>query len=591
MTSGYLPGGKPDASWWLEQIRAGEIYRKRAASQERWPLWRAMYRGDWDSRTMPVNLYFVLIRTIIPRVYFRNPSVSVSPGGPGMDNVVFSQVLERTVNKLIRQMGLKKEIKRIVQQAVMFGTGIPKVGFGAFNAPTPQLGKLDQSLTKGGDRVEYRKNVFARRPWFAGIHPGNFVVPAGLDVFDNARWTAERIERPLEDVKTDPRFEGAKNLTAGRFSNELRPNDNAATAHSKVPMVDLYEVRDSKKGNVFVLAAGQKDEKKSTARATTIFNAPDDLQYNGFPSFPVVFNEDDERFWGIPDSKILEPYQREINEIRTQMMKHRRMAIAKVFAEKGAISEDEMSKMLSEHVAAVVETKGDPRNLMFSQVSHMPPELMPMAREIMNDVRESIGFSRNSAGEYSAPSGRHTATEATIVRMASEIRVDERRDMIADMLVQAIECIIWILFQFWTSEDVVEMVGPGGVNIWVRYSGNILKQGTYNVRVDPDSSVPETRALREAKAKEVYNFLKTNPLIDPVKLTQYLLHELHGTQFDDMMRMLPGMGNGPRPGQSMGMQDYSQMLSQSIQGANMPEVIERFRQQPMLPPPQELDDA
>jgi len=35
-----------------------------------------------------------------------------------------------------------------------------------------------------------------------------------------------------------------------------------------------------------------------------------------------------------------------------------------------------------------------------------------------------------------------------------------------------------------------------------------------------------------------YERLKPNPLIDPELLTQYLLHELHGVQFDNMMRSL-----------------------------------------------------
>jgi len=40
------------------------------------------------------------------------------------------------------------------------------------------------------------------------------------------------------------------------------------------------------------------------------------------------------------------------------------------------------------------------------------------------------------------------------------------------------------------------------------------------------------------KALVTYERLKTNPLIDPQLLTTYLLHELHGTQFDTMMRTL-----------------------------------------------------
>ena len=52
-----------------------------------------------------------------------------------------------------------------------------------------------------------------------------------------------------------------------------------------------------------------------------------------------------------------------------------------------------------------------------------------------------MGFSRNQAGEYSSQKSHNapTAAEARIVQAASEIRVDERRDSLADVLVDMFE--------------------------------------------------------------------------------------------------------------------------------------------------------
>ena len=132
-----------------------------------------------------------------------------------------------------------------------------------------------------------------------------------------------------------------------------------------------------------------------------------------------------------------------------------------------------------------------------------------------------------------------SAAEAKIVAQASDIRVDERRDMVGDMTESMIESVHNTIFNHWGPEEIVDIVGPGGAMIWVKFSGELLKTGEYDIKVDPDSAVPQTRAAREAKAAQVYQLLKTNPLLDPQKLTQYLLHEMHGVQFDDMMRALP----------------------------------------------------
>ena len=73
----------------------------------------------------------------------------------------------------------------------------------------------------------------------------------------------------------------------------------------------------------------------------------------------------------------------------------------------------------------------------------------------------------------------------------------------------------------------------------------MLKQGQYSVSIDPDNTAPETRAVREARALKMYMVMKDNPMIDPQRLTEYLLHEVHGVQFDDMMRQLPRPENPP----------------------------------------------
>ena len=317
----------------------------------------------------------------------------------------------------------------------------------------------------------------------------------------------------------------------------------------------LYEVRDAKTQTVFVIAP-DKDKDK------IIFFGHDDLQDKGFPIRPLVFNEDDESFWGVPDSQILEPYQLEINEIKTQMMKHRRISIVKILVKERGMSTEDAEKLVSEDVAAVAFVKGDPRSIVQTiQASSIPIDLLRMAQEIVQDVRETIGFSRNQSGQFNSQSGDTTATEANIVQQASEIRVDERRDMVADLIVETMETVHQIIFKFWDEDMVVDIVGPGGAPIWVRLRPSLLKEGRYNIKVDPDTSAPQTRGLREAKAVQLYNLLKTNPIIDPTQLTQFLLHELQGVQFDDMMRILPAVEGSPG---EVGMEGLAGLIGQSV---------------------------
>lgn len=551
---GYIRN-KVDAAWWLEQIKAGELYRKRAAYEEHWPAWRSYYRGDWAPHVQPMNIFFSMLRSTVPRVYFRNPTVSVAPAKPGMLFVAFAKILERTDNKLIRQMKLKTHMKRAIQDAFLFGTGAVKVGFGGLYTPSPSFNPDfdNYGRDRKGNLTEFLNSTMPEMPWVSRLRPKSLIAPALLEGFDNTPWLATEIIRPIDDIKRDPRLTNTNDIFT--YMHEVSGKDYALKRRRKVAR--LYEIRDWRTGQVFVISSDGKGKNR------VHFEGPDEFQIVGMPIIPLVFNEDDEYCWGIPDAKILEPYQKEINEIKTQIMKHRRLSLVKILARRKGILEEEAQKLVSEDVLPVIFTEGDPRMVVDKlQAANIPQDLLLAARELAQDIRDTVGFSRNQMGEFNSRNADTTATEARIVQMASEIRVDERRDMVADLLTDVMEHVNTVIFNHWGVEQVVDVVGPGGVPVWVQFQGKLLKEGHYHIKIDPDSSMPETREAREYRATQLYQLLSKNPLIDPMKLTQYLLTELRGTAFDDLMRAMPQVG---QPQQSLDPSSYANMLSASMQ--------------------------
>lgn len=548
MPSGYIKG-QPDATWWMDQIRHGIEFRKKYALEARWKTWRSYYRGQWKPGVMPKNLFFMMIRTVVPRIYFRNPSVSITAAKPGFQFMAMAQILERVDNKMLRQMRTKNQIKKIIQNAFMFGTGFGKLGYGAEFTPTPEETGTEAPIVGSGRRNEYRDGVIANMPWFLSTHPKSVIVPSESPDWESARFVAHWVRRPASEVAEDPRLKNVSHLSSGIT---LDPMSSPVPGIARsVPMVDLVEIRDKMTRQVIILCPYSSGNK-------VVYHEEDELSGEWGPTmYPLIFNDDDEYFWGIPESVILEPYQLEVNEIRTQAMKHRRLSLVKMLFQTGSITAEEMNKLLSEDVMAGVEVK-DLAGIKPLEVSHIPESLTVAEMGVMQDVRETVGFGRNQFGEFKPGSSDTTATEAQIVKMASEIRVDERRDMVADLLVNMISDMHRVLFQQWRGEQVVQVAGPMGVPIWVEFSAQALSAGRYNVAIDPDSSIPETKAYREQKAVQMYGILKMNPLIDPLKLTSYLLHELHGVQFDDMIRgMAPGTGTQQRP---MQLDQYAGML-------------------------------
>lgn len=571
-SSGYIKG-KPDAEYWLGEIRRGVEFRKRCTSEHRWGVWRNYYRGIWPRSVLPVNLYFRMLRTVVPRIYFRNPSISIQPTKPGSDQAAFAQLIERIDNKLMRTMRMKDQLKKITQQAWMFGTGIGTRGYAQEFKPAPDLladGSAPDAIdTKNTPlhKVEYHSNVRDGMPWFLKCNTGDFIVPADTCEFEEARWVANWIRRPQFEVQNDPRLKGLKNINATPPGTSLLSGGANIAGRKRRDIVDLVCIHDMMTKKVFIIAPFHDSK--------VAYFEDDVLQVNNrMPFYKLVFNDDDENFWGVPDSLILEPQQLELNEIRTLEMKHRRLALIKIMYKKGSIEMTQLEKLLDGTVAAAVEVIGELGDIDHFQVADIPPSLRLQGQEVMGDVREGMGFSRNQAGEYSEGKSKNpTATEASIVQAASEIRVDERRDMLADMIVDVFEDIHEDIFDRWHDEQVLQVMGPDNVPVWVSFKPEALKSAQYEFQIDPDTAVPETKAVRQQKAVQTYGVLKDNPLIDPHLLTKYLLRELHGVQYDNMIRGVQALSQqaasqapGATQGQPIQMGDYIKRMAQAKGG-------------------------
>lgn len=523
--------GKPIAAWWREQVRNGIKYRKESAYEEKWSRWRNYYRNKYDSNTvLPVNVFFRMMRTIIPRIYFRNPSLSVQATKPGIEQQLFAQLIERIDNKLIRTMDVKNQMKKMIQYTWMFGTSAGKLGFGAQYTPTPDLNATESPDIIGTNfkrRVEYNQLIQPNMPWFMAVHPGTLVVPAKLANWEATPWVATVIRRDLNDLKADPRYDNTNSLRAGIGMDTGKYNKDE---------IDLYEIRDMRTGRVIVVSAYGEDE--------VLLDEEDHLQNNNRPNiYPLIFNPDDEIFWGIPDSCILEPQQLELNETRALQMKHRRISIIKMLYKRGSIEVAELDRLLNGDVGLgiPIEKNGEMTDVSPIEIGHIPEGLIMGDQIIQQDIRDSMGFSRNQSGDYASQKSHNapTAYEAQVVQAASEIRVDERRDICADILVDVFEDTNVLIFDEWEAEEIVQVMGPDSIPVWVKFKPVMLKGARYEIEIDPDSTVPETKDIRRQKATESYTILKENPLIDPMLLTKFFLRERHGVEsYDSLLKQM-----------------------------------------------------
>jgi hypothetical protein len=519
---------------WIEEIKLGEEYRKKYSQKDKFDTYRKMYRGDWSKDILPVNRTFSYGRSMIPRTIFNAPRVCVTATRPEM--VPHALVVEAVTNWLIRETKIKKTLKTAALHAYYAGVGPIKLGYDSEFGYLPDQavdkdsGTVTQVSRKSGDLIEYNTNVKPGMPWGLPMLPDDLVTPWGYKDPDALPWVAHRILRPLADVQADQKYAARAKDLKGTKQIELAGRRSVFSRDSERPFVEMYEIRDLKTHEIIVMAEN-----------TIILQERDILQVEGLPYEFLIFNEDPEYFWGIPDVKILEPQQLELNEVRTQESAHRKIALIKFLAQKGAFSPGERERFLSGDVGAWVETAEGVEvisNAIMTLQPHIPPDLRVAAQSCIEDMRESMRFSENQVGTY-ARKQNTTATEAGIVQGGFAEGMDDRKDIMSDCLAGIVKKWHQYIFTLWDKTKVIPIVGPRGEQYWIEYTGQELK-GEYYLRIDPESGVPISSNLRRQLADGLLKTYGGDQLMDQVGLRQH-----HLAQYEDVAPGISALVQSP----------------------------------------------
>jgi len=230
------------------------------------------------------------------------------------------------------------------------------------------------------------------------------------------------------------------------------------------------------------------------------------------------------------------------------------------------MTKEEKEKFLSGEVLPYIEVDVPPGSSIADVVTlmqpHVPPDFVALTTQIMEDVMQMLGSSRNQRGDYNT--GRRTATEAQIVQMAAQVRLNERRDATADLFTNICRKYLQYIFTFWRDKSqVIDIIGQDGARYWIEYTGAAIK-GEYNIKVNPDDSLPVTFETRRQEARELYQLTAQDPTINRVEMSRQLLNQYDWIDSDLLLAPRPGWGNNPS--EAMPINALQRMLQQKAAG-------------------------
>ena len=525
---------------WTEELNEAIRYQRDYGFRDKWPELEALYLNAYNPNAQGPNLIASSGDTLLSSltVPFPKAVVRSSEG-----DFVAARVVEAVDNGLLDSMKVRREVEGMVLDAYLYGVGIMKIGFDSEFGWSPRFQVADgmtmTQFDQKGRRLEYRGSR-SGMPWIRRILPHDFLVPRGTRDVDTARWVAHRIVRHVDEFKKDPKYVNTSSLqpmmsledyerSYEKALPEYRLGDSVQRAeHRRVEFVEAWEIHDTRTGKIFVVAPGHKKFLRSD---------PDLLSLDeGLPFVSLSFVRSPRSFWTTPDAFFLRQSQSESTDISLQASKQRRVGVLKLLVRKGVMTESQKEQLLSPDVGAVVEIEEgfELKDVIQAIQPGSNFNLYADEEHVRRNAREVIGFSRNQLGEFES-TGRRTAFEARTVQQGADKRSDRRALAVRDVYVDVLRKTNEIVFEYWRSPRLVEVIGEEGLAQWVRFKGSQLK-GSYRYEVQLVSEPLMGQADRRQMILQLYSGLVQNPFVDPLQLTKLMSSSLGDPELAGVFR-------------------------------------------------------
>jgi len=552
-----------------DRLRLAQRWRNDEGYDEKWRRMIDLYSGKtyWgDTQSWPrtnsdrisVNLAFSTINVIGPAVSVNHPKITVSANKESdADRAVF---VEAVMNYLWRHFDYRKPFRRAVKDFLIIGHAWVKVGWKFVEEERRLSGyEIDDEVVRSIQEID---DFAMENPAFAGdlpsdqdvidsvpttemviledqpfverISPFDMFVDPEATCLDDAKWIAQRIVRPLSEVKKDKRYKGSvrRSLEPDAGLRTRWSNDTERDEYSNdVDRVTIYEYYDLEAGTLSVCAHQANDYLLDPTPMPYAFGHP----------FVMMRNYDiPDVFYPMGDLDQIESLQEELNKTRTQMTNHRKRYARKYLYHERSFGPEGREALESDEDGRFVPVVDENRDLS-SVVTPLPqvplaPEIYEQSHIIEQDINTVSGVSEYSRGQM--PEIRRTATEASIIADAGNARSADKLATVEIIIGDVARRILQLMQQYMTQPQMVRIQGRNAEEYYVAYTREDIL-GEYDFSVEGGSTQPLNETARRQQAISLMNAVSplVGTVIDPNELARYVLQFGFGVKDPDKFIM------------------------------------------------------
>ena len=539
-------------------------YRNKIEQSRRWrreenydDLWKRMidlYRGKHfrtasEEDRLLVNIAFATINVISPSVSVNHPKITVN--ARKFEDAPRAVITESVVNYWWRHFECQKEFRRAVKDMLVLGHGWVKTGYRFVEKEKDEYDNSDELASTAPESITESELIITEdRPFVERISPFDIFVDPDATNMSDIRWIAQRIRRPLTEVKKDKRYNSAARQEASPSHYSKWGQDGFMPRRSEKmedSYVEIWEFYDVDRGKMSVFCDG----------GDKFLVNPMDIPFTFGHPFVMLRNyEIPEHFYTMGELEAIEPLQMELNETRTQMMNHRKRFSRKWLYKESAFDPEGRSALESDEDNVMVPViSEEPLSSVISPMPAVisPPEFYNQSNLISADIDRVSGVSEYMRGAL--PEIRRTATEAAIAQDAANARASDKLAIIERAIADCARRLVMLAQQYMTGEQAVRVVGQDAQPVWVNFDEEYIR-GEFDFEVEGGSTAPVNESFRRQMALQVVDAMAPFAgagIIDMPKLANYVLQYGFGIKnaasFVMAQPPMPPMGPeaGPTP--------------------------------------------
>ncbi len=472
---------KPTAKIWKARIEiAGK--KKKDAFDERAKRMVQMFTGEHfpdapEGDFIVINYCYAILKAILPQIYFQDPYLFVD-AGDGSTTDASVETAEAVLNHFWYKMKVKRQIKKMALDALIYGFGIGKIGYNTEISKT--------RLESGADYTEGIKDEY---PFFRRTSPLDVVFDTDVNSLDDIKWIAVNYYLPIPDVKEN--YKNVKSVTGDYYnisSSFLKDKKYSTAVQDDIKRLSFWEIQDLVSGNIMAVAPTVEGFMK---------NISNPYKLDGFNYKFLYLNEVPDEIYPMSDLEQIKDIVLELDKNETQLLNHRARGQRKIVSEVGIwANEQEKENFFNDVDMQSAEVKaGQIDRIKVFDSSTIDAQLYNIQTELKDNLYKISATAENQLAADSTT--QKTATEINKIDANSQIRNSERVDSVINLTVDIGETLIKILQQFMSKEVSVKF-GEG----WNDYTKKDM-EGNFNVRINPGDTVKPNTAEDRQKMSQM----------------------------------------------------------------------------------------